>query len=173
MKNIALIQEIKEKFGKGILQETSFLGQLTLQVEKESLKPILVMLKEAGFEVLMDLSAIDYLEPIKQSKVFYWLHNPITFERIRVIVFADREEKLPSVTDLWEGASWFERELYDLFGIHFEGHPDLKRLLMPDDWIGHPLRKDYALTEEPVEFKNNVQPEIPSEIIHVRNNQKL
>jgi len=71
---------------------------------------------------------------------------------------------------LWEGADWYERELYDLFGLYFDGHPDLKRILMPDDWKGHPLRRDYALTEEPVEFKHGVKPKVPSEVIpYVKN----
>ena len=76
-----------------------------------------------------------------------------------------RGEEIQTVTDLWAGADWYERELYDLFGIHFHGHPDLTRILMPDDWHGHPLRKDYALTEEPVEFKHGVKPKLPSQII--------
>lgn len=154
--------------GQAILSEKTSFGQITLEVGKENLKPLLTLLKQVpdpGFEVLMDLTGVDYLEPTKHTKVVYWLHNPENYQRLRVVVFAARDEVLPTVTDLWAGANWYERELYDLFGVRFEGHPDLTRILMPDDWTGHPLRRDYALTEEPVEFKHGVKPKVPSEII--------
>lgn len=149
-----------------IIKETHFLGEITLEIAADNLKEVLEYLKQrTGFDVLMDLTGVDYLEPVKQTKVVYWMHNSENFERLRIVVFAQREAILPSVTDLWEGANWYERELFDLFGIRFEGHPDLKRILMPDDWNGYPLRKDYALTEEPVEFKHGAKPKIPSETI--------
>lgn len=170
------VQQLKTKFGQEILSEVHFLGETTLEVSKESLVEILAWLKndpETGYEVLMDLTGIDYLEPTKRTKVVYWLHNPTTFERLRITVFVPRNASLPSVTNLWEGADWYERELFDLFGVRFEGHPDLKRILMPDDWIGHPLQRDYALTEEPVEFKYNVKPKVPSGIITYGPHNKL
>jgi len=114
--------------------------------------------------VLMDLTAADFLNPAR-TQVLYFLNNPDTLERKLVLVFVEREEKIPSVTDLSARADWYERELYDMFGVPFEGHPDFKRVLMPDDWQGHPMRKDYPLTEESVEFKHGVHPKIPSEII--------
>lgn len=117
------------------------------------------------FPVLMDLTAVDYLEPEPYTEIIYLLHKPATLERLRVITRVSRDQEIPSVTDLWAGANWYEREVFDLFGISFTGHPDLKRILMPDDWRGHPLRKDYPLREEPVEFKHGVKPKIPSEII--------
>lgn len=161
-----IIQQIKESFGKEILEVKEFLGEITLEVDKESLVELLTYLKnELLFEVLMDLTGVDYLEPTVRTKVVYWLHNPSTLERVRVITYVLREESLPSVTSLWEGADWYERELFDLFGVGFIGHPHLKRILMPDDWKGHPLRKDYPLTEEPVEFKNGIIPKVPSQII--------
>lgn len=160
------LQALKLKYSDAILQEINFKGESTIEVKKPLLKEVLLFFKEdAGFEVLMDLTGVDYLIPEKKTKILYWLHNPTNYERIRVIFFAFREERVQSVTDLWEGANWYERELYDLFGIHFEGHPDLKRILMPDEWRGHPLRRDYALTEESVEFKYDVKPKVPSEII--------
>ena len=150
------------------IEKAEFLGQTTLTVTKENLKKILSYLRvdpHPGFEVLTDLTGVDYLEPEKRTQVIYFLQNPTNYERIRIAIWVNRDETLPSVTDLWEGADWYERELYDLFGIKFVGHPDLKRILLPDDWEGHPLRRDYALTEEVVEFKHGVKPKVPSEII--------
>lgn len=168
MKTKEVIQKIRSQFENAIVNVTEFLDETTLEVSKEHLKKVLFFLKqtpEPGFEVLMDLTGVDYIEPLKRTKIVYWLHNPANYARLRVILFAGREEVIPSVTDFWAGADWYERELFDLFGIKFEGHPDLKRILMPDDWIGHPLRRDYALTEEAVEFKHGVKPKVPSEII--------
>lgn len=175
MKLSEIVQALKEKFNQAILQERECCDQITLEVKKENLVEMLSFLKQApspGFEVLMDLTGVDYLKPRLGTEVVYWLHNPKNFQRIRMIVFAHRDEAIPSVVDLWDGADWYERELFDLFGVRFDGHPDLKRILMPDDWQGHPLRKDYPLTEEPVHFKYGVKPKVPSEIIHVRRNQK-
>lgn len=165
MKKIEAIQQLKTDVDSGIVHEMEFLGETTLEVRKENLKIVLSFLKQAGFEVLMDLTAVDYQVPTKRTKVVYWLHNPANYERIRIIIFVVRKESLPSVADLWEGADWYERELFDMFGINFEGHPHMKRILMPDDWKGHPMLRDYALTEEPVEFKHGVKPKVPSQII--------
>lgn len=175
MKTSDALQEFKSKFGHAIIRENTRWDQTEIEVRKENLIEVLSDLKKApvpGFQVLMDLTGVDYLEPIQGTKVIYFLHNPSDFQRLRVFVFAQRDEILPSVVSLWEGADWYERELFDLFGVKFEGHPDLKRILMPDDWQGHPLRKDYPLTEEPVSFKHGVKPKVPSEIIQIRKSQK-
>lgn len=162
------LEEFKDRFADSILKETNFFGEPAFDIQPHSLMEILSFLKNTpayGYEVLMDLSAVDYLEPTKHTKVFYHLHHPENYSRLRISVSISREGTLPSVTPLWKGANWYERELFDLFGIHFENHPDLKRILMPDDWRGHPLLRDYALTEESVEFKHGVEPKVPSEII--------
>ena len=176
MNTAQVVEYIKTKIGKAVISETDFCGEMTLEIRKEHVKEVLTLLKmipALGYTVLMDLTAVDYLTPIKQTKVVYWLHNPNNLQRLRVVTFVERDGALPSVTPLWEGANWYEREVFDLFGVSFEGHPDLKRLLMPDDWKGHPLRRDYALTEEPVQFKHNVRPKVPSEIIpYVKSHEK-
>lgn len=159
--------DVAASLSEQVLAVRTMFGQVTLEVSREKLVEMLTTLRNQpyGFEVLTDLTAIDYLEPEVKTKVIYFLHNPATLDRIRVSVYVKRDESLPSLTKLWEGADWYERELFDLYGVHFDGHPDLKRILMPDDWQGHPLRKDYPLTEESVAFKHGVEPKIPSEII--------
>lgn len=147
------------------LYVTDAFNEWTLEVNKEQLKPLIKFFIEKTYRVLMDLTAVDYLEPKIRTKVIYWLHSPETYQRVRLILFIARDESIPSITDLFEGANWYERELYDMFGIQFENHPDLKRILMPDDWIGHPMRRDYSLTEVPVQFKHGVIPKVPSQII--------
>lgn len=171
MKRNEVIDELKEKFGTAIISETQFLGETTLEIDKEELVNVLGPLK-CNYDVLMDLTAVDYLIPVKRTKLIYWLHNSETFDRLRVVAFVGREESISSVTTIWKGANWYERELFDLFGIHFEAHPDLKRILLPDEWEGHPLRRDHALGEEPVEFLHGVKPKVPSQIICTTTSQK-
>lgn len=157
---------------KDFTRSEKSLNPHAIEVKKESLIETLAFLKDQGYTVLMDLTAVDYLVPDKHTEVIYFLHHPVTYDRVQVSVFVKREEPLPTVIPLWEGANWYERELYDLYGVLFEGHPDLTRILMPDDWNGHPLRRDYALTEVPVEFKHGVKPKVPSQIIQIRKEQK-
>ena len=168
MSSAAILQALKDQYSGAIIDESHLLGEDTIEVNNESLKDVLAFLKNSPlcqFKVLMDLTGVDYLEPVKRTKVVYLLHNPSDYSRMRITVFVERGGELPSVVDLWCGADWYERELFDLFGVLFKGHPDLKRILMPDDWQGHPLRRDYALTEVPVEFKNGVHPKVPSQVI--------
>lgn len=131
-----------------------------IEVSQGSLIDTLTQLKNEGFRVLMDLTAVDFVENIA---IYYLLHNPDTLQRKHIVCHIN--DSLPTVTHLWKGADWYERELYDMFGLQVIGHPDLKRILMPDDWKGHPMKRSYALTEESVEFKHGVKPKVPSEII--------
>ncbi len=114
------------------------------------LHPLLKALKEAhGFDMLADLAGVDYLnypDATDRFAVVYALTNTATGERLFVKAFAnDPDPELPSVVDLWLAADWMEREVYDLFGVSFSGHPDLRRILMPSEFVGYPLRKDYPL----------------------------
>ena len=132
-----------------------FRGQCRLDIAAESLTEVLTELKSAGFNYLVDVTCVDYLqyradrgnEPEGRFGVTYLLANTLTAERVTVRAYVDDEEKptIASAVPLWEGANWLEREVYDMFGIRFEGHPNLRRILMPQEFAAHPLRKDYPL----------------------------
>ncbi|MCS6984446.1 MAG: NADH-quinone oxidoreductase subunit C [Leptospiraceae bacterium] len=131
----------------------------TLWVKKEHLKDLLNFLRRDEdflYEFLLDLTAVDYLNSPdpqdheknqgKRFQVWYLLRSlKKTGMKIRVILPVGEDESVPSITDLWVGANWPEREVFDLFGIIFDGHPDLRRILMPDNYRGHPLRKDFPI----------------------------
>ena len=118
-----------------------------------------------GFDQLIDLTAVDYLTyagdrtlpgglDAERFEVVTQLINHGTRERIRIRVQVSADEPVvPTLFDLWPGAENLEREVYDMFGIEFADHPDMSRVLMPEDWVGHPLRKDYAVGSIPVQFK--------------------
>ena len=162
------VATIRERLPEAIVEDTTMKsGWRMIIVKREHLLDVLKLAKEElEFYALYDITAADYLEIEPYFHVIYVLHSPTQLVKLVVKVKLERENPvLPSATALWPGANWFERELFDLFGIKFEGHPNLKRLLLPDEWIGHPLRKDYPLTEEPVEFKGHVPKRLPSEVI--------
>lgn len=110
---------------------------------------------DAGFETFIDLCAVDYFRSRPRFEVVLTVLNYAEPMRLRVRAgVGGSEPQLPTVTDIFAGANFYEREAYDLFGIDFTGHPDLTRILMPDDWEGYPLRKDYAVGSVPVQFKD-------------------
>lgn len=113
-------------------------------------------LLEEGYEMMMDLTAVDWFR--KKEPRFEVVINLLSLSKnlrktIKVKV-PDENLTIPSITDIYPGANFYEREVFDMFGIVFENHPELTRILMPDDWIGHPLRKDYGSGRIPVQFKN-------------------
>jgi NADH-quinone oxidoreductase subunit C len=127
-----------------------FRGEARAAVPAESAFEVLKWLKEKrGFNLLVDVTCIDYLHyPGAKDRfgLVYLLANTQSGERITVRAFLnDPDPAIRSVVSLWEGANWLEREVWDMFGIRFEGHPDLRRILMPDDFTAFPLRKDYPL----------------------------
>ncbi len=161
-------EAIASRFGEAIhADETILSGLRQLEINADALVDVLRVAKEEhGFRQLYDLTAADYLEQEPYIHVIYHLNSLTPPAKLMLKVRVHRESgTLPSVTDLWPMANWFEREVYDLYGIVFEGHPDLKRILMPDDWMGHPLRRDYPLTEEPIQFRNYTSEMLPSEVI--------
>jgi len=133
-----------------------FRGEQVLRVPREDLLPVLQFLKEDpdfAFEMLVDLTAVDYLgyEGVEtRFEVVYHLFSLKSRERVRIKVpVPENDPVVDSITPLWWGANWLEREVFDLFGIRFRGHPNLERLLLWEGFEGHPLRKDYPLREEP------------------------
>jgi len=157
MQNLTL-KKVKEKFSDSIQGVIEFRGELTIVIEKESLLALCSFLKddpELQYNFLSDVTAVDYPERGKRFEVVYNLYSILERWRIRLKVNVGEEESVPSVTSLWDSANWPEREVFDLFGIRFDNHPDLTRIVMPDDWVGHPLRKDFPLTQEEVTFSHN------------------
>jgi len=127
----------------------------SLNVAKEHLVAVCQFLKgsEGGaYTLLTDETAADYPKRQKRFDVVYHLYSFERNNRLRLRVQVGAEEKVPSVTSVWATANWLEREIYDMFGVVYEGHPDLKRILMPDEWAGHPLRKDYDILKQDAEW---------------------
>jgi NADH-quinone oxidoreductase subunit C len=145
-----LVTRLTDRFGADTFTTSTFRDNNRIIVAAEQVFPILKWCKEeAGFDMLVDITAADYLnypEAKDRFGVIYCLLNMSTGERIVVKTYVnDPDPKLPTVYYLWRGADWMEREVFDMFGISFEGHPDLRRLLMPEEFTSYPLRKDYPL----------------------------
>jgi len=129
---------------------SEFRGNTRAVVPRESFLPAMRLLKDKlGFDFLVDVTCVDYLNYRDAENRFglvYELASTGTNERLTVRVFVDEPDlTVPSMAPLWEGANWLEREVYDMFGILFDGHPDLRRILLPDEYAAFPLRKDYPL----------------------------
>jgi NADH-quinone oxidoreductase subunit C len=134
-------------------------GQDVARVPSDEWEAFARAAKEAGFEICSDVTAVDWLRARPERyEVVASLVSMQHRLRLRMITTADREDPVvASLTPIWPGAGYAEREVYDMFGIHFEGHPDLTRILMPDEWEGHPLRKDFGVGSVPVQFKASHQ----------------
>jgi NADH-quinone oxidoreductase subunit C len=132
------------------VQQGDFRGQLRLVLPRNGLRESMQAIKsEFGFDMLVDITCVDYLSYRDASDRFglvYLLANTETNARLTIRVMLNEPDlTVPSVVTLWEGANWMEREVFDMFGIQFEGHPDLRRILMPEEFSAFPLRKDYPL----------------------------
>ncbi|HVP98506.1 MAG TPA: NADH-quinone oxidoreductase subunit C [Roseiarcus sp.] len=134
----------------GAVNESKFLfGELTLTVDPVRIIDVLTFLRDdpgARFVSMIDISGADYPEREKRFDIVYHLLSPKMNRRIRLKVMTDEETPVASATEVYSGADWFEREIYDLFGVMFIGHPDLRRLLTDYGFDGHPLRKDFPMT---------------------------
>jgi NADH-quinone oxidoreductase subunit C len=121
-------------------------GELTLTIAPEEIRAACATVKAAGYNFLEDLTAVDWFPASPRFRLSYAILSHLLKERIRLSVPVEEPDPaVESITPVWPGANYYEREVFDLFGIRFEGHPNLRRIMMPDDWQGHPLRKDYPV----------------------------
>jgi NADH-quinone oxidoreductase subunit C len=144
------VEAVQSRFSQAVVEVVEHRNEQTIILNTESLMDVCNYLKkQLQYNLLETITAVDWPERVPRFDVIYQLLSLPNqcFVRLKVRVGQRREEhpSVPSVTAIWPGANWYEREVYDLFGITFTGHPDLRRILMPIDWTTHPLRKDYPL----------------------------
>ena len=147
-----IINKIKEKFGDEVLESHNYRGDQTVTVRKEFVQEISKFLRddsELSFNFLMDITAVDYLgKKEKRFEVVYHFYSLKNNNRVRVKIPVDEEDcTVDTLTDLWKTANWYEREVWDMYGIKFKGHPNMKRILLYEEFQGHPLRKDYPINK--------------------------
>jgi len=143
----AVVDKLKAKFGETVLETIEFRGETTVVVKKEEIVAVCTFLKEdVGFNFLTDLCGVDYMGQAPRFMVVYQLYNIATHTRLRVKAPVEESDTtIDTVSGVWATANWLERECWDLMGITFNNHPDPRRILLPADWEGHPLRKDYPV----------------------------
>jgi NADH-quinone oxidoreductase subunit C len=167
-----IVARVREALGEAITRDEEINGQLVIHVDRARIVDLCTLLRDdpgLRFDHLADVTAVDWLVynpdggPPGQGRtprfdVVYHLYSISLNHRLRLkVAVGEDDPTLPSVTPVWSAANWAERETYDLYGIKFSGHPNLTRILMPDDWQGHPLQKDYPLIEEEIEFSKTLE----------------
>lgn len=155
------LDKVRATFPDAIADVVDFRGERTVIIGTDSLIPVITLLRddaELRYNFLEDIVANDYYEAFPRFAVNYHLYSLDNKVRIRVRVLVDDPDEGPqSLHPLWKIASWLELEVWDLMGIRFQNHPGLRRLFLPEDWQGHPLRKDYPLGYEEVQFSFNYE----------------
>jgi NADH-quinone oxidoreductase subunit C len=147
-KDSVVVKRLKDRFASSILETTVFRGEVTHIVKKEALLDVCRFLKsekDLKMDFLSDVLGVDYHPRTPRFEVVYLLYSTANKIRLRLKIKVEDGETVPSVTALWRSANCAERETFDMFGIVFDGHPELKRIYLPLDWEGFPLRKDYPL----------------------------
>jgi len=143
------VTQVRTKFNAALLEAIQDRKQAILLVDRSRLAEIALHLRdEEKFDMLADLTAVDWPKREKRFDVVLNLYSFAKNERLMVKLHAADAEEVPSVVSVWPTANWQEREVFDMFGIVFAGHPDLKRILLPDEWQGYPLRKDYDILQQ-------------------------
>ncbi len=139
-------QDLTEHFGDRILGCSSYLGQNFVEVRPDAIAQVLLYLRDrADFDTIVDLTAVDYPKRDARFDLVYIVYSFSRNERLRIKTAIPDGYQPASAVPVWSGANWMEREIFDLFGITFAGHPDLRRILLPDEWTGHPLRRDTSI----------------------------
>ena len=148
-----MVSRLTRPYGSGIREASTYLGQNYMVVDSSLIPELLRLLRDQEqFDYCVDITALHYPEEEKPFEVIWILYSFAKNERIRVKTEIVDGQVVPSSFSIWPTANWLEREVYDMFGIRFDGHPDLKRILLPDGWKGHPLRKDYGIIQQDNEW---------------------
>ena len=154
MEGVAILEQVKGRFGASIVETHDYRGDDTAVVDRAAITDVLRFCRDEpalGFDMLSDLTAVDYAkfpgrEDGPRFEVVYHLYSTAHNHRLRLKVRVDEDDAVvPSAVALWPIANWFEREVWDMFGVRFADHPDLRRLLLYEEFVGHPLRKDYPI----------------------------
>lgn len=148
--------KLRERFPELTFESVEGIDMPVLIIEPDALIDVMTVLRDDhGYAMCTDICGVDWLPREPRYDINYHLMSLKPYSRLRVKVQLPgvEEPTVPSVTSVWTGADWAEREVYDFFGVIFTGHPDLRRILMPDEWVGFPLRKDYPVGGVPVEYR--------------------
>jgi len=144
----AFTAALRDQFGSHILNSELYREQKLLHVDRLSVGDVLRALHRAGFDYLVDVTAVHWPKRERPFDLIWILYSYADNRRVRVRAEYPEGVEVASATPFWPGANWLEREVFDMFGIRFSGHPDLRRILLPEDWTGHPLRKDYPILQQ-------------------------
>lgn len=144
-----LARELKERFGDRISETSTYLGQNFIVAKAEAAVPVLEYLKlEADFDYLVDVTAVDWPKRPERFDLVYIVYSFARNERVRIKTYIADGFKPQTAVGVHLTANWLEREVFDMFGIEFAGHPDMRRILLPEEWEGHPLRKEYGILQQ-------------------------
>ncbi len=136
---------IESRLPEAIIGATVAVDGPVLEIAPAQIVAVCSHLKEGGFERVSGITGVDWWPRIPRFEIVYLLHSIRKNQRLRLTVRLAEDQEIDSVTSVWRGANWYEREVFDLFGVRFRNHPNLERIMMPPDWEGYPLRKDYPV----------------------------
>jgi NADH-quinone oxidoreductase subunit C len=144
-----LAREVKERFGDRIVETSTYLGQNFIVAKPDAAIPVMEYLKlEADFDYLVDVTAVDWPKRAERFDIVYIIYSFARNERVRIKIYIPDGYRPETAVGVHLTANWLEREVFDMFGIEFDGHPDMRRILLPEEWQGFPLRKDYGILQQ-------------------------